>query len=200
MPLDLDRVAFVTRAYPRMRRAIANVMLGPVLIWLLRSVRLHDVGATVLGFVCFVPVLTALHYLDRWLDRRFGRVDNGQSARRSGWRAGLAAGLFNSGMKFDDWVVRSGGPSVLLLALAGVGLWATIRDWPHRAYTSIFFAVCLVSALTLPSLAHQADFLEWRIRADTAAILAWMVVGVCDFLVLRQVMRRPLAVEGKNDA
>lgn len=87
-----------------------------------------------------------------------------------------------------------------MLGLASAGLWVTIRDWPHRAYTSIFFIVCLIAAVLLPAIAHWHDYIEWRLRADAAVVLAWMVVGACDFLMLRRVMRGAAGVEQKNDA
>src|SRR5690606_5806817 len=137
-------------------------------------------------------VRAALTAPEKWLDRRFGRVRRGFTGA---WRD-VAPMLFAISLAplavLDDWSLGSGGPSVLMLALAVLGLWITVRDWPYRPHALIFCATCAVSSLWLGAVSDRPDLLLWRMRADAMAILAWMAVGLFDFLMLRHLLPDPL--------
>ena len=184
---DVTRVAFLTRAYPRMRHAVLTAVTGPAMIWNLRSARLDEFWGLLAG-VLFA--LGAVPLLERWADRRFGRVKTEESESDS-WallRPILFGASFLPVWKVDLWAVRAGGPSVMLLGLAGLALWMTIRDWPFRPYILIFFVACLSSVLMLEGIRDGEVLLQWRIRTDTACVLAWMLVGFFDFMLLRRLM------------
>lgn len=186
-PPDLARVAFVTRAYPRMRAAVLGVGFGPVVIWLLRCMRQDDWRGALIGFVALFAAGSMLRYAGRWFDRRFGRVVRPWD-RNFPWWPFLYGASMPFVVRFDDWSLSVGGPSPILLGLAALGLWFAIRDWPHRPQVFVFVATCLVSGLALGEVSHRADFLEWRMRADAAVVLAWMFVGACDLMTLFRVL------------
>ena len=198
----LRRIAFVTRAYPRMRAAALSLGFGPVVIWLLRSVRQKqdELGMLAVAFAAFLAAGSILRYAGRWFDRRFGRVVRPWD-RRYPWWPLLYGASMPFVMRFDDWSLSSGGPSPILLGLATLGLWLTIRDWPYRPQLLIFFATCLISGLALGEASHRPDFREWRMRAEAAAVLGWMGVGACDLFTLFRVLPRAVEIrENGNHA
>lgn len=194
---DLRRITFVTGAYPRMRAAALSVAIGPSVIWLLRSVRQDDEWGMLIGFAAVFVSSLPLRHAGCWFDRRFGRVVRPWD-RKFPWWPFVYGASFPLVVAFDDRALSFGGPSPIFLALAAFGLWLTIRDWPYRPQLLVFFATCLVSALALGHVSHQSDFLAWRMRADAAAVLAWMVVGCLDFLTLRRVLVAPGAMRQRS--
>jgi hypothetical protein len=186
---DLARIAFVTRAYPRMRVAILNIGAGPILIWWLRYARGENLGMATLAIVTLVACVWALHQGPaRWLDRRFGRVLPDEPTSGWNWRSQLPvlAGVLI--WRAESWAQRTGGPPVFMLALTVLSLRTFVRDWVYRPYTVIFTLVCALSSAVLIAEHGNPDILAWRMRTDAAAILAWMLVGVCDLITLFRVM------------
>lgn len=172
-----------------MRAAALGLGFGPIVIWLLRCVRQQDTWGALTGFAALLAVGSMLRYAGRWFDRRFGRVIRPWD-RKFPWWPFLYGAFTPFVIGFDDWSVSSGGPSPTLLSLAALGLWLTIRDWPYRPQVLVFFATCLISGLALGEVSHRADLLEWRMRAEAAAVLSWMVVGACDLVTLFRVLPR----------
>lgn len=201
MPSDLARIAFVTRAYPRMRAAITAIAIGPVQIAMLRSIRLEDYRAFAVAIGVLLAAKWLLSYaIEPMLDRRFGRVVNRSKGTTAEAVWPVAAGALGAViLELDDWSLERGGVSILMMALAAVGLWICIRDWPFRRYTVIFPIVCAVASVIVGSIdAGQADLLKIRMQADAAAVLAWMSVGCLDLLMLRRVMPKTDGVRERS--
>jgi hypothetical protein len=186
----LRRIAFVTRAYPRMRAAALAVGFGPIVIWFLRSTRQQDARGALIAAAGFLATGYLVRYAERWFDARFGRVVRPWDRKFLWWPLVFGASM-PFVVSFDDWSLNSGGPSPILLSLAALGLWLTIRDWPYRPQLLVFFATCLASGLALGHVSRRPDFLAWRMRADAAVVLAWMLVGCLDLLTLRRVLSAP---------
>lgn len=202
MESDLERIAFVTRAYPRMRVAILNLGMGPVLIWFLRYARGENLGLAPLAILFLIACLWALRQgPERWLDRRFGRVLSTAETSALNWRDQLPviAGIFV--WQAESWAQRTGGPPIFMLALTALSVRILIRDWPYRRYAVIFTLVCALSSAILVAEQGDPEILAWRMRTDTAAVLAWMMVGVGDLITLFKVMpHRADATEHESHA
>ncbi len=76
-----------------------------------------------------------------------------------------------------------------------------VRDWPYRPYTLIVTVVCALASAVLLGERGNPDILVWRMRADAAAILAWVIVGMGDLVTLCRVMpHRAGATEHESHA
>ena len=186
---DLARIAFVTRAYPRMRKQISALLLGPGLLAMLRGVRQDDGLVVFIGACVNLGMILILRLVDPWLDRRFGRI----VVSGDDWdRHNLAPATFVVAVivlaSLSDLLGFGAPSSLLLLMPAAVGLWIFIRDWPYRPYTAIFVVVCTFAAVAPGGGGDRPDLLEWRMRADAAVVIAWMLVGLFDLLLLRRVL------------
>jgi hypothetical protein len=173
-----------------MRAAALGAGFGPILIWLLRSARQEDWRGTSIGLAALLVSGFMLRVAGRWFDRRFGRVIRSHDEKDAWWPF-LWGACTPIVLRLDEWSLNAGGPSPILLGLAALGLWFTIRDWPYRPQLVVFFATCLIAGLALGEVSDRADFLEWRIRAESSVVLAWMVVGACDLFTLFRVLPRP---------
>jgi hypothetical protein len=188
---DFARIAFVTRAYPRMRLAILNIGAAPALIWWLRCVRQDETAEGALAILTLVACLWSLRLgPEQWLDRRFGRVVPPDTDTAWSWRRylPLIAGVIL--WRTEDWAQQTGGPPVIMLALTALSVRIFVRDWPYRPYTLIFTVVCALASAVLIAERGNPDLLAWRMRADAAAILAWMMIGLGDLTMLFRVMPR----------
>jgi len=198
----LRRIAFVTRAYPRMRVAILNIGAGPAVIWWLRCARQDELGLAALAILTLVACGWSLRQgPEQWLDRRFGRVVPSEADTEWSWRRHLPliAGVVL--WRAEDWAQQTGGPPVFMLALTALGVRMFVRDWPYRSYTLIFTIVCALASAVLIAEHGDPDIMSWRMRADAAVILAWMMVGVGDLITLFRVMpHRPGATEYERHA
>jgi hypothetical protein len=202
MPPDPLRIAALSHAYPRMRSAIISVAPAPCLILLLRAYYQDDVAR---GFAWLVAALfafpAAIHFVGKALDRRFGRLVRSTEVTLRHVMAPLLFGAaFNVVKSLDDWSLRTGNPSVLIFVLAAVGVWLVAKDWPVRRHLLLFVAVCCVGAIVVPAAAGTAALPEWRANAAGAAVLAWMMVGVLDYLTLRRVLAPSAKPEFSRDA
>src|SRR5690349_16648862 len=139
-PLDIDRIAFVTRRYVELQ-GMKFVALGSVLIlgigwWTLMPVELRNLGQQIL-----IPAnLLVMHNvaIDAFYARAFGRVP---SLRRS--RSGLQVQaqtigpviiLFGLMADLLRMLAYPGGPSTAAFALTGYSLWVLGRDGAARVH------------------------------------------------------------------
>ena len=189
MESDLGRIAFVTRAYPRMRLAILTIGTAPALIWWLRCVRQAERAEAALAILTLVACLWLLRLgPEQWLDRRFGRVVPPAADTASGWRRYLPLIVGVILWRTEAWAQQTGGPPLLMLALTAFSVRTLVRDWPYRPYALVVTVVCALASAVLIAERGSPDLLTWRMRADAAVILAWVMVGVSDLWTLFRVM------------
>ncbi|HEY0876270.1 MAG TPA: hypothetical protein VGD94_22545 [Vicinamibacterales bacterium] len=186
---DLERIAFVTRAYPRMRESISGLLLGPGLLLMVWGIELEESHYLRLGISLTLGAMVARWFLDRWLNQRFGRVLKTSLSEAD--RALIAVTVVFGAvgvLSLDDWVLDKGGPPVLMLTLVVVGLWLCVRAWPFRVYTLILPAVCAAAAVQL-AVSGPNPSPDLRVLVKAAAILAWMTIGLLDLVALRRMFQ-----------
>ena len=186
---DLERIAFVTRAYPRIRESISGLLLGPGLLLMVWGIELEESHYLRLGISLTLGAMVARWFLDRWLNRRFGRVLKTSLSEAD--RALIAVTVVFGAvgvLSLDDWVLDKGGPPVLMLTLVVVGLWLCVRAWPFRVYTLILPAVCAAAAVQL-AVSGPNPSPDLRVLVKAAAILAWMTIGLLDLVALRRMFQ-----------
>jgi hypothetical protein len=199
--LRMGRIAAVTAGYPRMRIAIISALPAPLCVPFIQASFAEDVVRVFAWGLALIAGLSVTAYLaPRLLDGRFGRLESGKRRMVSSgvwgppiplWQAcgpmlgGIGLSVVTS---LDDWSLATGGPSVLMFVLAGIGLWLAAKDWTVRKHLLIFVAVCGAGAVILPAASRTDALPVWRANACAAAALSWMVVGLLDFLTLRRVL------------
>jgi hypothetical protein len=181
---DLERIAFVTKHFDRMRAGLVVAGLGPVVLALLAARRSPPwVYISLIG-----AALLIMWAGDRWTARRFGRV---VPAQRRGalsflWRLLLGV-VIGRLWTIDNHWLGAGRPSLALIYLGAVLLWISIREWPFRRYQCALPVIAFAGAIAHMGVVTDADLVLWRLAAGGSVVVAAMAVGILDYLMVVRV-------------
>lgn len=181
---DLERIAFVTRQFLWMRNAFVIACVGPMFFI---AVAAKDAPPWV--YIAWMSASILIFALaERWATRRFGRVvpDERPGALRRLPRILLPA-IVGQLWQFDNESLAPGLPSVALVFAGVVVLWLAIRDWPFRSYRFVIPPIAFAGAIARMAVTTKADRDLWYLVAGGGVVLAFMAVGILDYLTLARV-------------
>ena len=182
---DLERIAFVTRNFDRMRGAFGIACLSPLFF-----IAVAAKGSPVWVYVAWISAAVLIMIIaEGWITRRFGRVVHAEQpgvARR--WaRLLLPVVGFQLWLRFDNHSLGTGLPSLGLIYAGVVVLWLAIRDWPFRSYRFVIPPIAFAGAIAHMAVLTKADRDLWELVAGGSVVLAFMAVGILDYLTLARV-------------
>jgi hypothetical protein len=172
---DLERIAFVTRQFDRMRATFVVACLCPLVLIMLawKAPPKWDYFAWV------AASLLILWLVQLWTIRRFGRVVSAEhlsTARR--WLNLLMAFAGGQLWKVDNQSFAFGVPSLALMYVGAFFLWGALRDWPFRRYRLVIPGFAFAAALAHMGVASEAGLQQWRTvwcsaRRNCASRASW---------------------------
>ena len=181
---DLERIAFVTRHFDRMRATFVVACVCPLVLIML----VWNAPPKWVYIAWIAASLLILWLAQEWTIRRFGRVVSAEhlsTARRLlNLLMALAAGQL---WKFDSHSLAFGLPSLAMIYIGAFVLWGTIRDWPFRSYRLVVPGFGFAAAVAHMGVVTEADLLQWRAVWGGAVVLTGMAVGLLDYWTLVRV-------------
>lgn len=181
---DLERIAFVTRQFDRMRATFIVACLCPLILIFLA----WQAPPKWVYFAWIAASLLVMWLAQLWTTRRFGRVVSAEHlgiARR--WLNLLMALAGGQLWKFDNHSLAFGLPSLAMIYVGAFVLWGAIRDWPFRGYRLAISGFAFAAAVAHLGVVTEADLQQWRAVWCGAVVLAVMSVGILDYLTLVRV-------------
>ena len=119
----------------------------------------------------FAVLIPGMWGLDRYYETTFGRIKPAAASQRLTWIIPLT---FTAATLFDLIVLRSSQAGIFL-ALGGLSLWVTVRDWPlRRHHLVVAVSGFFTAAMQLTDVARRSP--------DTALAAGFMLVGVAAVL------------------
>ena len=105
---QLRRIAFVTRAYGRLRNGILWTPVYPFALVLIQSVRAHDSSGALMWCLAGLSVgLPALWMIQRSMNRRFGRIVTEATAEvQRSWLPIAVAIAYGFVDRINEWAIR----------------------------------------------------------------------------------------------
>jgi hypothetical protein len=185
----LRLIRFVTGHYSELRGGVTRAALAPIVM------AVGFAGDVFAGSFAFILVNVTFvvgvsNVLNRWMDRRFGRVVAGVNHQRLVVTVCVVA--FFVTMRLDNNAAGMGRPSLLFLAAAVYGLWLLVRLWPFAIHNLLPVAVAVVVAVTFGGVYGRDEFVVWERYAYALTLLAWTMAGLIDLaLLMRALPHRP---------
>ena len=150
-------------------------------------------GLTALFLAAFGLMVLPIHWLERYYERRFGRVRSarqGWTSREMTWPLlGALSATLGREMGF--------GFVPYFCCVGGYYLWLSVRGAPHRWHCLIGTASGLIAALLT---AASPDPVDLRITATGFSLIgcAMVAIGLVDHSLLSAVMRHPPSSDDVN--
>ena len=193
----LRRIAFVTRHYSAFRGGVTRALWAPLLlvVGIIELFRpFSGLPGVIFGFsnifgVAAVGIWLGIR-LNRWMDRRFGRVQSA-SPLKQGLVINLWMFLYLGAHLFDDRYTL-GLPSAKFLVIAGAALWFSLRRWPYSLHYLVPAAIAIGFAIPFAGLRGEEAIDLWEFQAFGSTLLAWTAAGLIDLaLLFRALPHRP---------